>query len=203
MHHNRKQRLLLIPFGSMGMVLATASLALACTAIAGTTTITEIGTTTGLQCDGQGKDSNSPTYDDYVSQDGSEPETACETSPGQTITAIGTNAQVTDGNGNPVYYNLHFLNHEDDQDSMDVCMGKFDLLTASYADEKIGGTTAVESDGDIPATTGTIPADAETTQNVDGSQKSTGPALVCFISSSASGNSNFNYATKPAEVAVL
>lgn len=100
-------------------------------------------------------------------------------------------------------YNLHFLNHEADQDSMEICMGNSGPPWFESVDEKIGGTTTANSDGTIASTTGTIPSDAETTLNNDGTQKDTGPALVCFISANDDGSTNYNYGTNPAELTVL
>lgn len=159
------------------MVLALASIALACTVVttAQTTVTFALHNGTVQTCGATASN--------------------CVVWPGDTITATASS-----GVTGSTRFNLHFLNYSNLKDTMDSCMGLLSKqrhgVGTPYGDEKIGGPTTSTTSGTIGATSGVIPAEAKTTTvaGVAGSTNpATGKAFVCFIEAFPSPNDSTDY----------
>lgn len=143
------RKLLFIPTGAIAVVLALASVAVACTVVRGQATITGVTHTTPA--------SAAACADEEAAG------TDCA-APGDVITVEGSHTAKNR------LFNLHFLNYASTQDTMGICMG-------TAGEQIIGGPVQSDSRGNIPATTGVIPAAGPSSST----STPKGPALVCFI----------------------
>jgi len=100
--------------------------------------------------------------------------------PGTVVTASATGAVANKR------YMLHFLNFSSDTDKMNTCMSG----SLTDPDQPIGGPTNSDGSGNIAATTGVIPPNAQPTP-------STNVAWICFVSP------GYGVATLPASFTVL
>lgn len=132
----QRRKFLLIPVGATAILMAVASVALACTVVKGRATITGVSHTTPASAaacadeEAGGKDCAAP---------------------GDVITVTGSSTA-----RNRTFF-LHFLNYESLQDGMNICMGRQDV--------PISGPVMSDGNGNIPATQGVIPAAGPSSSN--------------------------------------
>lgn len=176
---NNRRKLVLLPLTALTMLLALASVAWACTTIAGHTNVTV--TSTGNSC------SSGPSTP-----------TSCTAQAGAAITVSGTQAvaKYQAGSGSDIRYYVHFLNEKSLSDGHS-CMGNLggDKRISSSSTGTL--VTSVASNlGTIASTPAQIPTNARKTGAL------LGPSVVCFVSGNASG-ADYAYGTNGAEVAII
>lgn len=201
-----KRSLVLVPAGAMAVVLALASVAWACTAIRGNA---QVDSVSNERC-GPISPSRPPecaSTNTWASVTGYGLLTGFHgVAPGDTMDVSGNDMQLKYSNGTTdVEYALYWLNHlATDADQMLTCMGN--TLVNETRLTPAGSLFKPGSNSGTPSTYKKIAAQSVTVPAATDTSAATGPAVVCWISSTLVGGTatpDYVFATNPDYLTVV